>query len=81
MNFQPIADYMEQVLVGEKHVPGCDVQITRNHEVLFRHSCGFRNYQKTEPVRQDDMYFLYSCTKPITCAAALQLVEQGLLER
>ena len=28
-----------------------------------------RAYAKTEPVRQDDLYFLFSCTKPITCTA------------
>ena len=80
MNFHPIAEYMEQVLVKEKRVPGCDVLICRDHETLFRYSCGVRNYAATEPVRQDDLYHLYSCTKPITCTAAMQLVEQGLMD-
>lgn len=79
MDFSPIASFMEDILIEEKNVPGCDLKIMRHHETLFRHSCGVRNYEATQPIRRDDLYFLYSCTKPITCAAAMQLVEKGII--
>lgn len=79
MDFSPIASFMEDILIKEKNVPGCDLKIMRRHETLFRHSCGVRNYEATQPIRRDDLYFLYSCTKPITCAAAMQLVEKGII--
>ena len=80
MNFQPLVDYIESVLRAEKCVPGCDVKITRHHETLFRYQSGTSDYEASIPVNGKELYFMYSCTKPITCTAALQLVEQGLLE-
>lgn len=80
MDFSPIIHYMENTLINEKKVPGCDVKIMRHHETLLRHSCGVRNYEGTQHIRPDDIYYLYSCSKPMTCAGAMQLVERGLLK-
>ena len=79
-NFSPIIDYIENTLCQEKKVPGCDVKIMRGHETLLRYSAGVRDYAGTEKIRSDDIYKLYSCTKPMTCAAAMQLVEQGKIQ-
>ena len=80
MDFTPIIHYIETVLRAQKQVPGCDLKIMRNHETLFRYRSGSSDYAGTIPVNGKELYFMYSCTKPITCAAALQLVEQGKLE-
>ncbi len=80
MIFQPIIDYIETVLRSEKGLPGCDIKIMRCHETLFRYQSGVCDYAGNKPVCGNELYFMYSCTKPITCAAALQLVEQGKLE-
>lgn len=79
MNFKPVIDYIENVLCKEKGVPGCDLKIMREHETVLRHSCGFSDYEKKTPVSEKDLYFLYSCTKPMTCTAAMQLFERGEL--
>lgn len=80
MDFTPVTDYIENVLHKEKGVPGCDVRICREHETLLRYMSGVSDYEGGTPIRGDELYYMYSCTKPITCAAAMQLVEQGLLE-
>jgi len=80
MNFAPVTDYIENVLRKEKGVPGCDVLICREHETLFRYMSGVSDYEGNTPIRGDEVYYMYSCTKPITCAAAMQLVEQGRLQ-
>lgn len=80
MNFQPVIEYIENVLRAEKGVPGCDLKIMRGHETLFRYQSGFHDYDAVRPVCGNELYFMYSCTKPITCTAAMQLVEQGKLE-
>ena len=80
MNFTPVIDYIENVLRKEKGVPGCDVLICREHETLFRYMSGVSDYEGNTPIRGDEVYYMYSCTKPITCAAAMQLVEQGRLQ-
>ena len=79
MDFSPIIDYIENTLRKQMGVPGCDIKIMRGHETLLRYSSGTRDYEHTDPVRQDDMYLLFSCTKPITCAAAMRLVEDGII--
>lgn len=80
MNFTPVTDYIENVLRKEKGVPGCDVLICREHEPLLRYMSGVSDYEGNTPIRGDEVYYMYSCTKPITCAAAMQLVEQGRLQ-
>lgn len=80
MNFEAVIDYVESFLRNERKVPGCDLKIMRNHETLLRYSSGFADYDGQKPVSDKDMYYMYSCSKPITCTAALQLVEQGVFD-
>lgn len=79
MDFSPVIDYVEKILRKEKGVPGCDLKIMRGHETLLRYSSGVSDYQGKKPVSSEDIYWLFSCTKPITCAAAMQLVERGII--
>ncbi|MBQ3530031.1 MAG: beta-lactamase family protein [Oscillospiraceae bacterium] len=79
MDFSPITEYIEQVLRKEKGVPGCDLVIKRDHEVLLRYSSGVSDYEGKRPVSDRDIYQMYSCTKVMTCVCAMQLVEQGIL--
>ena len=79
MDFSPVINYIENTLCKDMGVPGCDIKIMRNHETLLRYSCGTRDYEHTQAVRQNDLYLLFSCTKPITCAAAMRLVEDGVI--
>ena len=78
MDFSPVAQYMQKLT--ERGVPGCDIIITRGHERLCRYSCGYADREGKRPVAPTDLYRLYSCTKPVTVTAAMQLVERGLLD-
>ena len=80
MDFSPIHEYINHTLIGEKQVPGCDLIIMREHETLLRYSAGVRDYAGNQTIQPDDIYLLYSCTKPMTCAAAMQLVEQNIIQ-
>ena len=80
MDFTPVINYIETVLRNEKGVPGCDLQIMREHEVLLRYKSGAADYEGKVPIAGDEIYCMYSCTKPVTVTAAMQLVEQGLLQ-
>ena len=79
MDFSPIIEYIENTLRKEMKLPGCDIKIMRNHETLFRYTSGTRDYAQEQAVRLDDVYLMYSCTKPITCTAAMRLVEEGIM--
>ena len=80
MDFSPVIDYVETVLRKEKMVPGCDVIITQDHKTLLRYSSGYADYQGKRPVSPADIYHMYSCSKPMTCTAAMQLVEKGIID-
>ena len=56
----------------ENHgVPFSDIAIAKDNEIICRYKNG--------PINGDELYFLYSTSKPITCTAALQLYEKGLI--
>ena len=77
MDFSKLTAYVDSLpSVG---VPGCDLVVYRDHTPIYRHSAGFRDAEKTQPIRGDETYCLYSCTKVFTTCAAMQLVEQGRL--
>lgn len=79
MDFKPVTDYIESFLRREKGVPSCDIQIMRSHETLLRYRSGVSDHEAKTPVTGDELYYMYSCTKPVTCAAAMQLVERGII--
>lgn len=79
MDFKPVTDFVEQKLRKKCGVPGCDLIVMREHEVLLRYQSGVSDYDGAVPMKGDERYFMYSCSKPITCTAALQLVERGVI--
>ena len=76
MNFDKLKDFLDYYLpmLG---VPGSDTIIFKDHEVVFRHQSGYDNLKYRTPVSPDALYNIYSCTKIVTCVAALQLIERG----
>ena len=78
MDFSKLTQYLDS-LESRYEVHGLDCKVMRGHEVLYRHMAGHSDYAKTKPVSENDLYDLYSCSKVITMAAVMQLVEQGKL--
>ncbi len=76
MNFDKLKDFLDYYLpmLG---VPGSDTIIYKDHQEIFRYQSGYDNLKYRVKVRPDAVYMLYSCTKIVTCVAALQLVERG----
>ena len=77
MNFSKVGAYMDTL--QEVHVPGCDLVVYKDHEMIYRHMSGFRDGNFKQPMRGDEIYFLYSCSKVFTTCAVMQLIERGLL--
>ena len=78
MSFEKLTAYLDS-LEGEFGIPACDCLVMRDHETVYRHSAGYADSARTRPVAPGDLYFIYSASKVITCAAVMQLVEQGKL--
>ncbi len=59
-------------------IPAFDLLVMKDGEQVYRRFEGFSDYENTVPLCGNERYNIYSCSKPITCTAALQLYEKGL---
>ena len=75
MDFSRLTEYLDYLY--KLNVPGCDLAVYRDHELIYRHQAGHRDLARTEPMQGDEVFFLYSATKVFTTCAAMQLIEQG----
>lgn len=78
MTFSRVAERMEALLT--LGVPGCAISVRQDHKEVYRYVCGSADREGTKPLTGREAFYLFSCTKPITVAAAMQLVERGSLE-
>lgn len=78
-DFENVAEYMKAAVCGKMGVPGCDIIVTRGHKRLYRHIEGFSDLERRVPLTESNLYYMYSCTKPVTVTAAMRLVEEGKL--
>lgn len=58
-------------------IPGNDCAVYYKGKCVYRKQRGFSDYEKKTEMNGSERYNIYSCSKPITCAAALQLWEKG----
>ena len=77
MDFSRLTEYMDTL--RQVGVPGCDLAIYRDHEPIYRHLAGCCDADAKMPMRGDELYNLYSCTKVFTTCAAMQLIERDLM--
>ena len=74
-NFKLLRNLLDN-MVG-KYYPGIDMCIYQEHKPIFRYQAGYSDWENKKPVDPQSLYYMFSCTKPITCTAALQLFEKG----
>lgn len=60
-------------------VPGVVAIAASGREIIYEGAFGKRELGKDQPMTLDSVFWIASMTKAITCAAAMQLVEQGKL--
>ncbi len=73
--FKPLIEFLDRRM--ENGAKGYDVLIFKDGKEVLRHQNGYADYEAKTPVQGDELYYLYSCSKPITCVAAMQLYEKG----
>ena len=59
-------------------LPGFDISIYKGGECALRYMGGYSDLEKKIPINGEEIYNIYSCSKVITCTAAMQLWERGL---
>ena len=62
----------------EMGIPGFDLIVYKDGECILRYWKGLADREKQIPMNGSERYDIFSCSKPITCVAAMQLWEKGL---
>lgn len=61
-------------------IPFFDLLVFRDGKEIFRHNGGYVDIENKIGVKGDELLNIYSCSKPITVTAAMQLWEKGLFQ-
>ena len=64
----------------EMGVPGYECAILKDGQTVYRFCGGYSDIDKRIPMTTNERYNIYSCSKVITCVAAMQLYEKGLFK-
>lgn len=63
--------------VAANRLPGAVIMIARRGKLAFAEALGFRDRQGSHAMAMDDVFRIYSMTKPLVSVAAMMLVEEG----
>ena len=77
MNFSKLDRFLEEMPL--RGFPAVEVAITKDGETVYRKTVGYSDSAKTKPTSADDLYWIFSASKVITCTAAMRLVEDGVI--
>ena len=73
MNFDILRDYLDTM----KFTPYSETYVMKDHEVIFHHRAGYDDPETGARCKPNGFYHIFSCSKVLTCTAALQLWERG----
>lgn len=79
MSFDKL-DSLIDSLYKDRGIGMSDVIVMKDHEVIHRKMAGYKRPEKKLPIKGDEWYYIYSCTKMTTCVAVMQLIEKGLIK-
>jgi CubicO group peptidase (beta-lactamase class C family) len=66
--------------VEKGRLPGAVALVARKGRVAYFEAVGFRDKAAAAPLRKDDIFRIYSMTKPFTSAAIMMLRDEGKLD-
>lgn len=75
--FENVTKQLETYM--ELGVPACDCIVYHQGKCIYRKYLGYSDRKNKKKMQGKELYNVYSCSKIITCTAALMLVERGQL--
>lgn len=75
MNFDNLRFFMDSLT--SRMIPGNTVIVQKDGKEVFRYSSGYSDLENKIPMQGNEMLNIYSCSKPVTVVAAMQLFEKG----
>ena len=61
----------------KRGIPFFELIVTKDEQEVFNHRVGCSDSAQSKPFESNDLYWLYSTSKVITCVAAMRLVDEG----
>jgi CubicO group peptidase (beta-lactamase class C family) len=77
MDFSKVTAYLDSL--DKMGIPANDLMVTVDGECVYRHQSGCRDLEGKTPMNGNEVYWVYSMTKPLTCCCALRLIQEGRL--
>ena len=81
---QVIKKRLQQVMdasVAKRETPGCLLMVIKDGEEQVYLESGYADIEAKKPVSRDNIFRLYSMSKPITATAMMILVERGTCQQ
>lgn len=75
MDFQPMKDFMDRLTAWR--IPGNSISVCLGGKEVFTYQSGYEDLENKLPMRDGVLFNIFSCSKPVTVTAALQLYEKG----
>ncbi len=75
MNFTNLSHFMDEMVL--KRTPGCAVSVTKEGKSVFKKAAGVSDLESGTKLTGEELFYIYSCSKILTVAAALTLMEKG----
>ncbi len=76
MNFENLKFFMDNLTAWR--IPGNSVVVYKDGKRVFSYSSGYSNLEDKIKMQGTELLNIYSCSKPVTAVAAMQLYEKGL---
>ena len=77
MNVKALNELMDTMPL--RGFPSSELAVMRDGELVYHRCAGYSDSKQTKRTTENDLYWIYSATKVITCIAAMRLVEEGRL--
>lgn len=65
--------------INNKLFNGIVIKITKDNQEVYFNNFGYSNLEENLLIKKDNIFALYSMTKPVTVVACLLLIQRGLL--
>ena len=75
MNFSKVDQFINEM--PQRGLPGCELAVSVKGEAVYRKTVGFADTELKRPLSGNDISWIFSCSKVITCLGAMRLIEEG----
>ena len=76
MDFKNLKNLLDD-FVNDGYAPGNTIAVYKDGKNVFNYASGYSDAINKIPMTGDEHFFLWSCSKPVTVVAAMQLLEKG----